>query len=80
MIGGEIYDIYCDDEGLLKSEQVVSLVDNHYQPALVGNLIFARSNEKGETVSLTDGDVEIIKNSAVRAVIGGKWSYIIKHD
>lgn len=56
-IGGELYDIICDDEGLLKEDPKVSAISADCRPMLVGNLIFAKHNNQGETTSLSNDDV-----------------------
>ena len=40
-IGGEPYEIICDDEGLLKEYPKISAIDDMGQPMLVGNLLIA---------------------------------------
>lgn len=56
-IGGEIFSIYCDDEGLLKANYQISAVDGERHPALVGNLFIAQVDEEGNTVSLTGSQI-----------------------
>lgn len=65
MIGGEVYDIYCDDEGLFVDSPIPSALDREMQPALVGNLIFARHTQGGDTAPLSDEDIENIKAHSV---------------
>lgn len=62
-IAGEWYDIICDDEGLLKSDPVISAVDQKGHPALVGGLIICRYDGEGDFTDLTDDDVERIQNN-----------------
>lgn len=40
-IGGEPYEIICDDEGLFKEYPKISAIDDMGQPMLVGNLLIA---------------------------------------
>lgn len=62
-IGGKVYDIMCDDEGLLKEESPkISAINDMGQPMLVGNLMFFNVDGEGELVGLSDDDVEHIKN------------------
>lgn len=64
-IGGKVYDIVCDDEGLLKANPIISAISSKMEPMLVGNLlIFGQANFDGEFTPLTDSDVEHIKNNA----------------
>lgn len=60
-IGESYYDIYCDDEGLLKCKPLVSAISSDHQPMLVGNLFVVKTNDEGETISLTDEEIEEVK-------------------
>ena len=60
-VKGREFDIYVDDEGLLKEHPLVSAVDSEKHPALVGNLIFAHHDSHGNTTSVTDDDIEFLK-------------------
>ena len=62
-IADKPYDIFVDDMGLLREPDsiVVSAIDGKGSPMLVGNLIFANHDGQGNTVSLTDQDIEHIK-------------------
>lgn len=74
-IGEHFYDIYCDDEGLLKCNPIVSAIDSDGAPALVGNLFVVKHNEEGETISLTESQIhEVIDNVAV--LCGPRGMYI----
>lgn len=64
-VGGQILDIYVDDVGLL-THRPISALDENLQPRLVGNLIFARHNEDGETVSCTVEDMSAIRSRIIR--------------
>ena len=69
-IGGERYDIYVDDEGLLKDEPFpVASCQNVDDYVLFGNALIFRSDDMGETVSLTDDDVKNINNHVKVAFI-----------
>jgi len=58
------FDCYIDDEGKLKDNAIVTAVrENDY---LVGTLVFAKHDEVGETLSLTDEDIEKIKSFQVK--------------
>jgi len=57
-IGGTEFAVYCDDEGLLKQDPVPSAFTADGRPQLVGNLFIARIDEEGETISLTDSEIE----------------------
>ena len=57
-IGGELFDIILDDEGLLKDDRIVSAVDKKGHPALVGNLLISKADEEeGRQIGLTDDEI-----------------------
>jgi|GEM_PF-913033 len=63
LIGGKMYDIVCDDEGLLKDMPVpsaLSIVDEHNARAeLFGKLFICHGNdETGELESLTQSEID----------------------
>lgn len=63
-IGGKYYTIICDEEGLLKSNPVVSGISSDYNVMLVGNLLVVNSDyENGDVTDLTNEDVEHILNN-----------------
>lgn len=59
-IDGEYFDIWVDDDGLLKERPIPNLYMNinGYEQILFGNLIFTRTNENGETIGLTDSQIK----------------------
>lgn len=61
-IGGEVYDIVCDDEGLLKDPKIPSAFQRDSRRImLVGNLFIVRGNDStGELESLTAEDIDRI--------------------
>lgn len=62
-IGSGVYDIYCDDEGLLQCHPIVSAVSEDGNPMLVGNLFVVKTNDEGETISLsTDELSEVLEH------------------
>lgn len=70
LIDGKCFDIVCDDEGLLKSPFRVSAVNRKREPMLVGNLFICSSDEEGESISLTDSEIEHVKNSTLGIIQG----------
>lgn len=64
-VGGRQFDIICDDEGLFTEHPIVTAMYRNFEPALVGNLIFAHHNSEGEMTALSDEDVEIIKQNTI---------------
>lgn len=58
-------DAWVNDEGLLLDLPLLFWITNKTKEPicnLVGNMVFTRCNEAGETVSLTDSDIETIKS------------------
>lgn len=62
-IGDKYFDIYCDDEGLLKCSPVVSAMSANHEPMLVGNLFIVNHDDEGEMTSLTDEEIDLIKRN-----------------
>ena len=56
-IDGKYYDVWSDDESLLKSNPVPTLYIND-DLILFGNLIFATSDEEGATTGLAEEDMD----------------------
>ena len=76
-IGDRYFDMFVDDEGLFKDPAIPSVFDSDMNPMLVGNVVFANHDEYGETTSLSDDDIRIIKESMVtiNAVNGSRiWN------
>ena len=65
VVGTVEYDIICDDEGLLKSNPIISAVDKNLRPMLVGNLLFSHHNIDGETTSCSESDMSNLKHHLV---------------
>ena len=60
-IGNEYYDLWLDDEGLLKPEKdriVTGFLQFGGQELLVGNMLILKHDEEGNSVGLTDEDLE----------------------
>lgn len=68
-IGNTYYDIYCDDEGLLKENPIVSAINHNGRPMLVGNLLFAQHDEEGDTVGLKESEVKEILENTVKVIL-----------
>ena len=60
-IGGKYFDIMCDDEGLLKDNPKVSAISTDRSPMLCGNLLVVKHDYAGNTISLTQEEIEHIK-------------------
>lgn len=63
-IGGKIFDIVCDDEGLLtESPRPSAITDVGGEVMLVGNLMFFHHDAEGNLVELGQSDIaHLIKN------------------
>jgi len=59
-IGRKVYDIYCDDEGLLKDKKYVTALCMDYPEVLCGDLLIAKHDYAGNTIGLTDKEAEMI--------------------
>ena len=56
-VEGKFYDVYCDDEFLLKDNPVPTLfIDN--ENVLCGNLVFTTRDEEGKVAEITNDDVK----------------------
>ena len=58
---GEWLDIYCDDEGLFKSNNKPSILtfsNGELVEQIVGNAFIVALNDDGDTISLTDEQVQ----------------------
>lgn len=64
-IGGEWYEIVCDDEALLKNNPVVSAIDSEYNLVLCGNLFIAKYDGDGDLMSLENEDIVNIEQNLV---------------
>ena len=59
-IGEHYYDIYCDDEGQLKSglkPSTLTFDGDRIIEVLMGNVFVCSHNEDGDTISLTDAEI-----------------------
>lgn len=67
-IGETYFDIFCDDEGLLRENPIIAAVDSSFAPALVGNLIFAHHDKEGNTTGISDEDFRLIQKSVINII------------
>jgi len=67
-VGDKRFDIFVDDAGLFVDNPIPSVLDRNLQPMLVGNCIFANHDYEGNTTSLSDEDVEIIKRETISLI------------
>lgn len=61
-IGGNYFDIVCDDEGLFRDPPTPSAVSPDGEVMLVGNLFICR-HKGANLASITDDDVKLIKDN-----------------
>ena len=57
-IGEHYYDIWCDDEGLLKEEKYIGGASGVGREILCGNLLIAKHDEEGGTIGLTKEEID----------------------
>lgn len=78
-IGGKLFNIICDEEGLLKDHPIPSAVGNGYQEAICGNLIVCGlADDDGELTSITDEDVQLIRdNIRGAATVDGDFFLVV---
>lgn len=57
-IGQHYYDVYCDDESLLKASPIASAVDKSCNTQLTGNLFVTKTDSDGETLSLEPHEIK----------------------
>ena len=62
-IGGKYFDVICDDDGLAREPHHCSAVDKDGNPMLVGSFLVANHDASGDTRSLIDEDIALIKKS-----------------
>lgn len=57
-------DMWMDEDGKLKDLDTTIILTRNYTMCdnVVGNVVFTRFNDDGETISLTDDDVKLIRN------------------
>ena len=60
-VEGKFYDVYCDEEFLLKEKPVPTLYLNDEQ-VLCGNLVFTTCDEDGKFGGVTENDIDKLIN------------------
>lgn len=61
-----VFDIICDDEGLLQDDPLISAIDNLGRGMLVGALLITgTADAKGDLTDLTEKDVQFIRKRIV---------------
>lgn len=60
------YLFVCDENGLLKDNQIASAVNDRNEVMFVGNLLITREETVGSYVPLTSADISIIRRNLVK--------------
>ena len=60
-IGGEWFDVMCDDEGTFKEPQKISAINDMGEPMFVGNLMFFKNDGQGNLLGLDDEEIQHIQ-------------------
>lgn len=74
-IGGKIFDIICDDEGLLKDNPEPSAfydINGNLEVGLVGNLIVCNHDEMGNTIDINFDDTLLVISRIKKLVVSHK--------
>ena len=61
-IGDKVYDIICDEEGLLKPN-FESAICTNYTENLYGNILIVNHDDEGDFTSLDDDEIKDINKS-----------------
>lgn len=78
-VGGKRFDIFVDDIGLFK-DALITGVSPELEVMLVGNLIFANHDQEGNTTSLSDADIKLIKKEKIGIMnsnFDDRWEAIV---
>ena len=78
-IGGKLFNIICDEEGLLKDRPIPSALGNGYKEVIFGNLIVCGlADDDGELTGITDEDVQLIRdNIRGAATVDGDFFLVV---
>lgn len=69
-IEGQMISVICDEEGLFKEGNHVSIYDGKLKPMIVGNVFLCKANyDTGEFTSLDDDTMKRIVENHLRMVI-----------
>jgi hypothetical protein len=70
-IGDKYFDIYCDDEGLLKNDYKFAASTEGGKEILAGNLFIVLHDEDGAIISLSEDDANMILSNVFDVEIDG---------
>lgn len=78
-IGGKLFNIICDEEGLFKDNPIPSAFGKGYPEAIFGNLIVCGlTDDNGELTGITDDDVQLIRdNIRGAATVDGDFFLVV---
>ena len=80
MFGDYALDIVCDDEGLFKENNFVSILTFSGQELveqIVGNVFICKANDEGESISLTDEEIAEVMCSIGRVNLNGETTKVL---
>jgi hypothetical protein len=76
-ISSNYYDIYCDDEGLLKDNHISAVLTpkspGEIEEVLAGNIFICNHTEDGDIASLNEEQVSDILSSTLKKVDGNEF-------
>lgn len=79
VISGSTYDIYCDDEGLLKDNHIGAVLmpdqGGEIQEVLAGNLFICYHTEDGDIASLSQEQVDDILSATLSKKDGNEFLF-----
>jgi hypothetical protein len=79
-IGDKRFDIYCDDEGLLKNDFKFAASTEGGDEILAGNLFIVTNDGEGDIKSITDKDVDMILSQIFMATVDGVDSDLLLYS
>lgn len=62
---GKGFHIYLDDLGLYREHPVTTAVNTKYSERLVGNLLLTLTDDRGESISLSEDDFKQLEDSII---------------
>lgn len=80
---GEWLDIYCDDEGLLKTNpkpSILTFSNGELVEQIVGNVFIVSHDDEGETISLTDEQIKKVLDTQVTVMVKFKKIKVLQAE
>lgn len=79
-IGEKYFNCYVDDNGRLKKDAIPSAINKDTaEILLVGNIIFSNADDEGEAASLSDEDIQLIRDNIIKATAFINHDFITVH-